>query len=229
MRNCRRHALVVGEPGVGKTCVLRALRQQLSPTAYKVHYIAHVTLGRRDFYRQLCHALGIESKATPAAMFSAIQRDCTMANREHRLHVVLVLDEVQLMADSVLSNLHVLANFEWDAEPLLSFVFVGLPEFQERLRLSLNRSLLTRIHTRVELSPASPEMTSAYVRKRLEDAGATSEIFTRDGLTFLHEVTGGVLRSIDVIADAAMRVAADADEKLVDRDSVRSALAHTLI
>ena len=223
----RQHALVVGEPGVGKTCVLRALRHRLSPTHFRLHYVAHVTLGRRDFYRQICYALQIEPKATPAAMFEGIQKECLQTASDHRSHAVLVIDEAQLMPDGTLSNLHILTNFVWDHEPLLSLVFVGLPELYDKLRMGMHRSLLTRIHTRIELSPGSPEMTEGYVRRRLADAGAKRELFTADGLSVLHEETGGLLRSIDVVALAALRLAVAEDAKIIDRELVRRALHHT--
>lgn len=223
----RQHALVVGESGVGKTCILRGLRESLSQTQFRVLYIAHVTLGKRDFFRQLCFAMGLEPKATPAAMFEAIQRDCTTRNFEHTVHSVAVLDEMHLMPDTTLSQLHLLANFNWDKEPLLSMVFVGLPEFHDRLKLGIHRPLLTRIQTKIEISTTNPQSTSEYVRKRLADAGASSEIFTADGLATLHEFTAGIIRSIDVLATAALRIAALRDTKLVDRDMVRRALETT--
>lgn len=223
----RQHALVLGEPGVGKTCVTHVLKEDLSPAHFRVEYLAHVTLGRRDFYRQLCSVLGTGPKGTPAAMFEAIQRECLTYSAEHRIHTVVVLDEVHLMPDATLSHLHLLANFTWDSEPLLSMVLVGLPELLDRLRLGIHRSLLTRIHTKVELAPGSPELTAAYVRKRLADAGARTELFTGDGLAMLHELTGGLLRSIDILALAALRLAAEEDKPLIDRALVRRALTHT--
>lgn len=223
----RQHALVLGEPGVGKTCVMRALRERLSPARYRLTYVSHVSLGRRDFYRQVCYAVGVESKATPASMFEAIQREVAQSSSEHRQHAVLVLDEAHLIPDGTLSHLHLLANFEWDSQPLLSLVFIGLPELNDRLRLGIHRSLLTRLQTRVELSAGSADMTTAYVRKRLADAGARSELFTQDGLAKLHEETGGVLRSIDVLAGASLRLAAVEEVALVDRHVVRRALLHT--
>ncbi|MEX1344514.1 MAG: AAA family ATPase, partial [Candidatus Limnocylindrales bacterium] len=48
------HAVVVGEPGVGKTCMLRALRKRLPESGFRLSYCHNATLGRRDFYRQLC-------------------------------------------------------------------------------------------------------------------------------------------------------------------------------
>src|SRR5580658_9929712 len=55
----RESILLEGEPGVGKTCVTRAVRHSVSPTEFRLTYYHNVTLGRRDFYRQLCVALGL--------------------------------------------------------------------------------------------------------------------------------------------------------------------------
>jgi general secretion pathway protein A len=131
------------------------------------------------------------------------------------------------MPDSSLGTLHVLANFEWDREPVVSLVLVGLPELGERLKLGLHRSLLTRISHKIDVTPASPEQTAAYVNKRVEDAGARAALFAPDALLVLHELTGGVLRSIDVLAEASLRVAAHQRKKQVDRGIVRSAFSHT--
>ncbi len=221
------HALVLGESGIGKTCVIRALEEELSPVHFRLTYVAHVTLAPRDFYRQLCYALTLEPKATPAAMFEAIQRECVNTASEHRAHAVVVLDEAHLMPDATLGHLHLLANFQRDSEPLLSLVMVGLPELHDRLRLGLHRSLLTRIHTKIELAPGDPATTTGYVRKRMGDAGAKGEVFTADGLATLHELTGGLLRSVDVLALAALRLGAATGARLVDREVVRKALHHT--
>lgn len=222
----RQHAVVLGEPGVGKNCVVRGLRARLSPVHFRLTYVAHVALAKRDFYRQLCFALGIEAKMLAASMYTAIQRNIASIAAE-RAHPVLVLDEAHLMPDSSLATLHVLANFEWDAEPLISLVLIGLPELNERLKLGVHRSLLTRIGHRIEITPATPDDTAAYVRQRLTNAGARNEVFAADALVVLHELTGGVFRSVDILADASMRVAAHRKMKLIDRSLVRSAFPHT--
>lgn len=222
----RQHALVVGEPGVGKNCVLRGLRARLSPVHFRLHYVAHVNLGKRDFYRQICMALGIESKLMPATLYATIQAHLASLARE-RQHPVLVLDEAHLMPDASLGTLHVLANFEWDAQPVVSLVLVGLPDLAERLKLGVHRSLLTRIGQKVVISPATAEQTAAYVTKRLEDAGASSPLFAPDALVVLHELTGGMLRSVDVLAEASLRVAAHQKKRLIDRSVVRTAFPLT--
>ena len=54
----RASIVLTGDPGAGKTCVLRALRHRLPQTGFRLTYCHNATLGRRDFYRQLCLALG---------------------------------------------------------------------------------------------------------------------------------------------------------------------------
>ena len=222
----RQHALVLGEPGVGKNCVLRALKARLSPVHYRLTYIAQTGLGKRDFYRQICQTLDLGCKLMPASMYAAIQQSLA-ALAADRVHPVLVLDEAHLLPDDTLGTLHVLANFAWDAVPILSLVLVGLPELGDRLKLGVHRSLLTRMGTRVTLAPTTPEQTAIYVKRRLDDAGAKQDLFAPDALTVLHELSGGVLRSLDVLADHSLRLAAQQRCKLVDRAIVRRAIQLT--
>lgn len=223
----KRNAFVKAESGTGKTSLLRALRADLSPAHFRLEYLPLVTLGPRDFLRQVCRALGAESKATAAAAFNAIQAQVCQIHGDQRIHPVLVIDEVHLMPERTLQHLHILTNFDFDSQPLLSLVLVGLPEFHDRLRMSVHRSLLTRLSAAVELRPTNADRTAAYVQHRLSGAGANAELFTPDALTMLHELSGGLLRSVDTIADGAMRIAARQDKRLVDRHMVTAAFRQT--
>jgi type II secretory pathway predicted ATPase ExeA len=87
---------LVGDSGVGKTCVLRALRHRMGQKpGIKLTYCHNVTLGRRDFYRQLCLALGLAPSATAAAVFYAVSTHVEGLGRD-KLYPVFVLDEAHL-------------------------------------------------------------------------------------------------------------------------------------
>ena len=200
------HGLLVGEPGGGKTCALRALRSRLPEAGFRLTYCHNATLGRRDFYRQLCVALGLSPKATAAAVFHTISTHVEQLGRE-AVHPVLLLDEAHLLRQDVLDHLHVLANYQWDQQPLLSIILVGLPELWDSLSLRKNRSLWSRIHHRIAIPPPSLGDTNEYVDYRIRGAGAKTMPFTSDALTTLHEATGGQLRDIDRVATKALRAA----------------------
>ncbi len=148
----RSQVLLVGEPGAGKTCVLRALRHRLPQAGFRLTYCHNATLGRRDFYRQLCQALGLTPAATAAAVFYAVSAHVENLGRE-RIHPVFLLDEAHLLHQDTLDHLHILLNYEWDSRALLSLVLVGLPDLQDRLELRKNRSLYSRIERRLSVGP----------------------------------------------------------------------------
>ena len=213
----RTSVILTGEPGAGKTCVLRALRHRLPQAGFRLTYCHNATLGRRDFYRQLCLALGLSPSAAAAAVFFAISSHVEDLGRE-RVHPVFLLDEAHLLHQDMLDHLHILLNYQWDSRALLSLVLVGLPELNDRLALRRNRSLFSRIHRRLSITPLAPEDTVEYVRNRLQKAGCEREIVTADALAMLHEAANGSLRDMDRLATAALREAARRKRKLVERD-----------
>jgi type II secretory pathway predicted ATPase ExeA len=217
------HALLVGEPGVGKTCVLRALRHRLPQDGFRLTYCYNATLGRRDFYRHVCLALGLSPSATAAAVFYAINTHVRELGND-KLHPVLLIDEAHLLHQDVLEHLHILANYEWDSRALLSIILVGLPETKHRLALAKNRSLWSRIHTRLALGEATPGDTAEYISHRLRRAGCDRELFNSDAITVIHEQSQGRLRDTDRIATDALKLGARKKIKTVDRELVARVL-----
>ena len=219
----RASVLLVGDPGVGKTCVLRALKTRLPEAEFRLTYCHNATLGRRDFYRQLCLALGLTPSATAAALFYAISSHVQDLGKD-RIHPVFLLDEAHLLHQDTLDHLHILLNYNWDSRALLSLILVGLPELQDRLALRRNRSLYSRLHHRFNVGPLTVADTTAYVTLRLNQVGGAVEIFNAEALARLHETTGGVLRDMDRIAGAALRDAARRKRRTVECDAIDRAL-----
>jgi type II secretory pathway predicted ATPase ExeA len=215
----RSSVILVGEPGVGKTCVLRALRHRLPQAGFRLTYCHNATLGRHDYYRHLSLALGLSPNATAASLFFAVSKHVEDLGRE-RIHPVFLLDEAHLLHQDTLDHLHILLNYNWDSKALLSVVLVGLPELGDRLSMRRNRSLYSRIGRRLNISPLVPDDTAEYVRLRLKAAGCDKELFTADAISMLHEAASGALRDIDRIATAALRETARKKRKLVERDTL---------
>jgi len=219
----RQHVLLTGEPGVGKTCTLRALRRRLPEAGFRLTYCHNATLGRRDFYRQLCLALGLHPKATAAAVFNAVGENVEQLSRERR-HPVFLLDESHLLKSEVLGHLHVLANYDFDSKPLLSLVLVGLPELWDILQARINRSLWSRIHYRIAIPEATPGDTAEYLQHRIGQAKGAKDLFSSDAISVLHEGTFGHLRDLDRVATNAIKLAAKRKLTRIDRAVISEVL-----
>lgn len=209
--------LLTGEPGVGKTCVLRALRRRLPEAGYRLTYCHNATLGRRDFYRQLCLALGLSPRATAAAVFFSVATHVQELGVE-RVHPVFLIDEAHLLHPEMLGHLHILLNYEWDSKALLSLILVGLPELQDQLKMRRFRSLHSRLHWRLHIEPLTPEDTAEYLRYRMKRAGCERDVFTHDAVQMLHEAAVGGMRDLDRLATGCLREATRRKRKLVERD-----------
>ena len=220
----RASAVLTGEAGVGKTCVLRGLERSLNPSRYRVTYLHHANVSPRDFYRQLSMVLGLEPRAHPSAMFRQLQAHIEDLADEQKVHPVLLLDEAQLVPTSMLEQLHILLNYRMDSRAFLSVILVGLPELRERLARNLLSSLSTRLPVRVHLEPLAAEQVGGYLHHRMATAGSTQEVFSEDAVLCIREASGGVLRKIDVLAHHCLEVVGRGKGALVDGGIVQEAV-----
>ena len=122
----RASAVVTGDSGSGKTCLLRALEENLPQGRYRIHYVHNATVNRRDFYRQLSIGMGLEPRATFAALFASISSHIEDLASQHKLRVALLIDEAHLLPIQVLDQLHILLNYQRDSKPWLSIILVGV-------------------------------------------------------------------------------------------------------
>ncbi len=220
----RASAVLTGEAGVGKTCVLRGLERSLNPSRYRCTYIHHANVSPRDFYRQLSVALGLEPKAHPSAMFRQLQAHIEELAEEQKVHPILLIDEAQLLAPTMLEQLHILLNYRMDSRAFLSVILVGLPALRDQLARNLLSSLSARLPVRVHLEPLAPEHVGGYLSHRMVTAGSTQEVFSEDAVLCIREATGGVLRKVDVLAQHCLDVVSKGKGSLVDGGTVQEAV-----
>lgn len=91
------------------------------------------------------------------------------------------------------------------------------------MHLRRNRSLFSRIHTRLSLAEATPQDTAEYIARRMEMAGSSQDIFTSDALAMIHEASSGHLRDIDRVATDALKRGAQRNVKRIDPALVQQA------
>ena len=220
----RASVVMTGDPGTGKTFVCRAVTKELDGQPYRFEYIHNSAVNRREFYRQLCVALGLEPKSSPASLFRMVSQHIEDLACDQKIRPVIYLDEAHMLAGQILSHLPVLLNFQMDSKPFLSIVLVGLPELRETLRRNLQTALNGRLPVRIHLTPLDPTQVAEYVHHHMKAAGASKDIFSEEALLMIAEVTGGIMRKINILATACLEKAGGRKSAVVDAACVRDAV-----
>jgi type II secretory pathway predicted ATPase ExeA len=216
-------AVLVGDIGAGKTTLARRMLDSLPEEEYEAALlvIIHSGINASWLLRRIALQLGVENPAEEKlALLSQLYQRLVRIYEQGKKAVVLI-DEAQMLASrEIMEEFRGLLNLEVPERKLLSFVFFGLPELEENLRL--DPPLAQRVALKYRLEPLSFEATDAYVRHRLRLAGAPRMPFSPGALARVHAHSRGTPRVINTICDNALfegfvARARELDERLVDR------------
>jgi general secretion pathway protein A len=216
-------AVLIGDIGAGKTTLARRMLDSLPEEEYEAALlvIIHSGITASWLLKRIALQLGVENPAEEKlALLSQLYQRLVKIYEQGKKAVVLI-DEAQMLATrEIMEEFRGLLNLEVPERKLLSFVFFGLPDIEDNLRL--DPPLAQRVSLKYRLEPLSPEATEAYVRHRLRLAGAPRVPFTAAALARLHAHSQGTPRIINTLCDNALfegfvARAREIDEKFVDR------------
>ena len=216
---------LTGEVGTGKTTIVRSLLAQ-TPKNAEIALILNPKMTAPEFLLTICEELGIgvpDSATESLKDLVDILSGYLLRAHAGGRRVVVVVDEAQNLAPTVLEQVRLLTNLETNTRKLLQIILIGQPELRELLARNELRQLAQRITGRYHLNPLTPAETSAYVRHRLRVAGATTDIFSPGALAEVHRLATGVPRVINVVCDRALLGAYSMDRHRVTPTLVRNA------
>jgi general secretion pathway protein A len=215
-------AVLIGEAGTGKTTIIRAALEQQRTNRVRCVYLNNPTLTRDEFVEFLAKsfALSVSAQRSKSALVLELEERLKQ-DRAQDVKWALVVDEAQSLPHDLLEEVRLLANVETETDKLLPVVLAGQPELAARLNDVSLRQLKQRVALRCELSPLRLQETASYVAARLRVAGGdASKIFTREAVVLIHEQSGGIPRTISVLADNALVSGFALDRRPVGREIV---------
>ena len=213
-------AMIHGEPGSGKSVILRLLAERLTRLAdITVGIISHPQSNLADFYREMGDVFAVPLRPHNRWGGFKVLRERWIAHLQStRRRAVLLIDEAQEMRPAVLSELRLLASAHFDSQPLLCVVLAGDARLIEKLRREELVPLGSRIRTRLGLEHASRDELAACLTHLIQTAGNASLMTPQLRQTLCDHAAGNyrVLATMaaELLAVAAQRELAKLDEKL---------------
>ena len=213
-------AAIHGDPGTGKSVVLRILAERLAALPdVTVGVLTRPQAHLGDFYRELGEMFAVALRPHNRWAGSKALRERWRSHIEASMcRPVLLIDEAQEMSPPVLAELRLLCSTELDSRQVLTVVLAGDVRLADKLRMPELVPIGSRIRTRLTLQAASAEDLHEHLRHVLTEAGCP-KLMKPAVMTTLCEHAAGNLRVLmnlghELLAVAAERELDGIDEKL---------------
>lgn len=210
-------ALVTGDPGTGKSAVMRLLSERIAKLRdVSVGAIVHPSCNLADFYREMGDLFGVVLKPHNRWNGFKMLRERWLAHLESTLtRPVLFIDEAQEMMPGVLNELRFLASTNFDSRTLLTVIMAGDQRLTEKLRRDELLPLGSRIRTRLVADYAAPDELMACLKHLLASAG-NANLMTAPLLQTLCEHAAGNYRVLTTMGAELLAHAAQHETELLD-------------
>lgn len=213
-------AMITGDPGMGKSVVLRILAERLGKIRdLNVGVITRPQSSLADFYREIGSIFGQSwTGSNRWGSFRTLREKWQTHIESTLFRPVLLIDEAQEIPSAVLNELRLLSSISFDSRSILTIVLSGDHRLTERFTGPDLLPLGSRIKTRYRAEvPTRDELCSA-VERRTEVCG-NQTLMTPGLIQTIADHSAGNFRVLmqtceEILAYGANRDAKQLDEKL---------------
>jgi len=195
--------VISGEPGAGKTTILRALLGRV-PIDLTVGLITntHQTFG--GLLDWILSAFDLQQSNLTQVEMHQVFMDFLIEEYASKRTVLLIVDEAQNMKEGALEELRMLSNINTEKDQLLQVILSGQPALKEMLRKPELMQFAQRIAVDYHLETLSVVETCGYIQHRLLVAGTQRNIFTPAACERIHCHSGGTPRLINLLCETVL-------------------------
>lgn len=216
-----RVGLLLGAAGTGKTTLLR----RFCDVSRRGGLVASLIGGRGCDERSLLNQLIRDWQVSAASELKNADLWDLLADRLVELRYeqtacLVALDDADLVAEPARRPFERLLHLATTAQTQLTLLLTSTLEGAA----NIGQEWLDQVELRIDLTPWSEDETAAHVAQCLYRSGSAQPIFTDEAIAVLHELSGGIPRKVDQIAQLALL--AGAGQELEEIDAVTLAEAY---
>ncbi len=217
-------AVLTGEPGTGKTAILRAVTDHLGEQYPGIHiaFLVNSKINVQDLFCLIFDEFGLETNEDSKSMYLIKLKNFLVQNHHNNQKNILILDEAQNFHAALLEEIRLLSNMEAAGEKLLHIFLVGQPQLLKNVKTPGLGQLKQRLGIMYNLLPLSRLETELYIHKRLSVAGAHEvDSFRSDALDEIFACAKGFPRLINILCDNALLFGCSTNTYHIGRDIIR--------